>query len=383
MAFVAQLDASTALFRRQFIGRARVGSRVLAGGGIKGFVDGLVGKLLPGRSDPYGGVDLGIMATEIPDPSSGTKTAEPLGTEPPKALFNVYVPPNPHRMVLGPFDHDVFLKPGGATLLGTDPLRALIHSPTSSLAAKLMLRTTGADRMALEDVVAAEIEKAKALVEVSLPDGDTGTYQVLWLENGSKVTFRPGGESELISYRVSHRLGVGLVPPTVPYRWNEKWGTAELWVDGTEGYHHAGTTDPMHRPWEHPATHDRLDALDANAFDYLLNTPDRHGGNWLIAFEGNGLILFDHQGILASPGDMPGRLEGIEKIGRDFFEQLEGLSNAELRALAIPPKKLIDDPSSAAWWEKCADNLLERRADLVAHVRGLIAERGEENVFVG
>lgn len=97
-------------------------------------------------------------------------------------------------------------------------------------------------------------------------------------------------EAEVAAYRLSRRLGVDMVPPTVKRKIGRQWGSLQLWVDN-----HRMFSDVLD---QRPAGFFGSDQFQImRLFDALIDNPDRNAGNYLVG-EDWSIVLIDHSRAL-------------------------------------------------------------------------------------
>jgi hypothetical protein len=101
-------------------------------------------------------------------------------------------------------------------------------------------------------------------------------------------------------------------------------------------------------------------------FDNLINNRDPNLGNWLVDPAWN-LILIDHTRAFAPGKDMVHKMNRIEK---GLWEHVLALDAASLKPALDP---FLDGGQ--------IKDILQRRDRMKKEIEGMIAERGEANVF--
>lgn len=167
-------------------------------------------------------------------------------------------------------------------------------------------------------------------------------------------------KAEIAAYELDKILGLGMVPPTVEKRANNRLGSAQLWVEKVVWLK---TKDPSQAPdigaWNRQVYRQRV-------WDNLIGNIDRNQGNLLVDEQWN-LILIDHSRAFTTTGQMPFQMT---RIDRPFYEKLKALTEEDLKARL--GKLLFDGPKP----------LLKRRDKIVQHFEKLIKEKGEAAVLV-
>lgn len=114
---------------------------------------------------------------------------------------------------------------------------------------------------------------------------------ILEFDDGTKGIFKNedmkygSAESEVLAYELSSSLGWDLVPETVMFDNSGKRGSLQKWEDNTSvSYAHRGSIS--------------LRAADQQDYmavlDGMLDNPDRHSGNWIIANDGSRIWAIDN-----------------------------------------------------------------------------------------
>jgi len=191
------------------------------------------------------------------------------------------------------------------------------------------------------------------------------------VESMAFKTIRPGRQtgfwesyrSEMAAYELDKLLGLDMIPPTVEKRVKNELGAAILWVSPVRSFKEMGgpPTPPS----------DRFDSWNrqmarAKMFDNLINNRDPNLGNWLVDPAWN-LILIDHTRAFAPGKDMVHKMNRIE---RGLWERMLALDAAPLKTALAP---YLDGGQ--------IKDILQRRDRMQKEIDGMIAERGEANVF--
>ena len=102
-------------------------------------------------------------------------------------------------------------------------------------------------------------------------------------------------------------------------------------------------------------------------FDNLINNKDPNLGNWLVDPSWN-LILIDHTRAFTSGKNMVHEMEHIDK---GLWERMLSLDENALKGALEP------------WLnERQIENLLERRDQMKKEIDKMIAQKGEQAVFI-
>ncbi|MBI2930497.1 MAG: hypothetical protein HYY16_02505 [Planctomycetes bacterium] len=253
-----------------------------------------------------------------------------------------------------------------------------LRQPSTGSLARLTLNATPSDGSAVEDAVLERLVHSRISSY-----GWSGTVMILRSDAGDKAVFRAyDGTGDLAAYRVNRLLRLGMVPPTAPYAFKDVpyrtvRGTVQLFIDGVQGSFLSSVNGP---PWSSEAV-TPLNAANARIFDYLIGMDDRHGGNWLLANGPSGaqrLILFDHTGVVIEKTaglSEPLALEGIQTIGRSFYERLKTVSTNDLREAASPLRK-------AGRTKRDVESLVRKRDLVLERIDHLIRRHGEARVLI-
>jgi hypothetical protein len=171
--------------------------------------------------------------------------------------------------------------------------------------------------------------------------------------------FRDSYRHECAAYELSRWLGLDFVPPTVLRRIDRKDGSVQLWLEDAEDS--KGFRPPNIQAWV-------TQVWDKDLFDNLILNTDRNLGN-IMRDKQYRLWLIDHTRAF-QPERQLLNPEVLVRVKRRVWERLLAMTEDELKA------RLGD----------CLDGgqviaLAKRRELLIEHIKGLIAERGEDAVL--
>lgn len=165
---------------------------------------------------------------------------------------------------------------------------------------------------------------------------------------------------EVAAYQISLMLAMDNVPPTVHRRIGRDDGTVQIWVEGTmmeKDRIDKGLRSPNGLAWGRQVQ-------EMLALDELLGNVDRNPGNMLI--DANWKVwLIDHTRAFQQ-GDKLKNAGRIRMVRRAFWEALKSLDKDTVKAAV---SKELDGNN--------INDMFKRRDLLVAHLQGLIDQRGE------
>lgn len=138
--------------------------------------------------------------------------------------------------------------------------------------------------------------------------------------------------NERAAYIVNEVLGLRLVPPTILYIYKGEVVSAMTWVCG------------KHPRCERPPL--------LVMFDYLIDNPDRHYGNWIIKRSGgvwaiDNALSFDsdvrdyYHGSVKLPRKIKKNMLAITKNSKDFRKQLKNLLDRKQITAVIERMKIV------------------------------------------
>jgi hypothetical protein len=235
------------------------------------------------------------------------------------------------------------------------------------------------DDAAIEDFLAG----AEIVDDEKVPVGTTGPRHLTLERNGVRVAavFRDVDEThsrvrlsdgsyfqalrdyagfEVAAYRISRMLAMNNVPAAVHRTWKRSDGTLQIWVEGAmmEGDRvEDGLRSPDGLGWGRQVQ-------EMLAFDELVGNVDRNPGNLLIDEEWR-VWLIDHTRAFQQAAELRNAAR-IRMVRREFWEAIKSLDKAAVGAAVRPH---VDSDG--------LDNMFARRDLLVAHLQGLIDQRGE------
>jgi hypothetical protein len=171
--------------------------------------------------------------------------------------------------------------------------------------------------------------------------------------------FRDSYRHEPAAYELARWLGLDFVPPTVLRRVDGKDGSVQIWLENALGSQ--GFEPPDVRAWT-------SQVWDKDLFDNLILNVDRNLGN-VLRDEQYKLWLIDHTRAFQPERELPNP-EALARVRRQIWDRLLETTKEDL-------KELLGDYLDG----KQLTSLAKRREALIKHVRGLIAERGEDAVL--
>ena len=183
------------------------------------------------------------------------------------------------------------------------------------------------------------------------------------IKPGYQTGYWESYRSEMAAYELDKLLDLQMIPPTVEKRVKGELGAAVTWVAPVKSFKQMG--GPPTPPAEHADSWNRQIAK-AKMFDNLINNRDPNLGNWLVDPAWN-LILIDHTRAFAPGKDMVHKMNRIEK---GLWERMLALDAAALKPALDP---FLDGGQ--------VKDILQRRDRMKKEIEGMIAERGEANVF--
>ena len=195
------------------------------------------------------------------------------------------------------------------------------------------------------------------------PGGPLESIAFKSIKPGRQTGFWESYRSEMAAYELDKLLALDMIPPTVERRVKNDLGAAILWVSPVRSFKDMG--GPPTPPSDHFDSWNRQMAR-AKMFDNLINNRDPNLGNWLVDPAWN-LILIDHTRAFAPGKDMVHKMNRIE---RGLWERMLALDAAPLKTALAP---YLDGGQ--------IKDILQRRDRMQKEIDGMIAERGEANVF--
>lgn len=240
-------------------------------------------------------------------------------------------------------------------------------APHADVSAKTWLE----NRAAIE----AYLRTAKVVGEQDIPVGITKPKK-MQLEPGGPVEFfafksvAPGRrngfwesyKSEIAAYELDKVLGLDMVPPTVERRIDHELGAFQQWVEPVTGWH-------IDKPAQGPEPEWTRQVSRMKLFDQLTANIDRNEGNLIYDADWH-LILIDHSRCFTDQKD----LRGITQPGRIdawLWDKIEALTLEQLKGALGPWLR-----------EREIEAILARRDRMRAAIAKLVAERGEDKVFL-
>jgi hypothetical protein len=176
--------------------------------------------------------------------------------------------------------------------------------------------------------------------------------------------FRDNAMFECAAYALAQLLGLENVPPAVARSINGRWGSLQVWVEGTitgNDRRQEGLQPPDPQDWF-------LRTMVITVWDQLIFNDDRNPGNILIESDWD-VWLVDHTRAFQRNSRLrdPDQVTHCE---RELWDHLRDVSDQEIR-------DAVSEYLSAAEVE----DLLERRKKLVERIASRILERGEGAVI--
>jgi hypothetical protein len=218
---------------------------------------------------------------------------------------------------------------------------------------------TGSERLVLEDG-GRTLRAAWKTIDVFRP-GSTR------FQDGTiEVDFRDSWRFEVAAYELDKLLGIGLVPPVVERTIDGRKGALQMWVEGAvtdAERRRRGLEDPDVDHWNRQIYNCRL------LHQLTYNTDFRNIRNVLVDPSFRVYAIDFSRAFRTLPYLMAE--SDLDRVSRPVFERLERLDAAAVEGHASP------------WIRgRQVSTLLKRRDRIVAHVRRLVAERGEAAVFL-
>lgn len=176
--------------------------------------------------------------------------------------------------------------------------------------------------------------------------------------------FRDNAIFECAAYSLAQLFGLENVPPAVTRSINGRWGSLQVWIEGTitgNDRRQQGLQPPDPQVW---FLNERL----MSVWDQLIFNDDRNPGNILIDSDWD-VWMVDHTRAFQRNSGLRDP-EQVTHCERGLWRRLREVSDDEIRAA-------VADYLSPAEIE----DLLDRRAKLVERISTLIFERGEGAVI--
>jgi hypothetical protein len=173
--------------------------------------------------------------------------------------------------------------------------------------------------------------------------------------------FRDCHAFECAAYALARRLGIDLVPPTVPRTIGRTPGSVQIWIEGDRD-----ETAPGFQP--RSPTRWVRSVWDKDFFDNLILNVDRNVWNILVD-PNDQLWLIDHTRAFQPQAELLAA-EVVQKVNRRAWERLQAMSDGELKDVV---REHLDSDQ--------LDALVQRRELMAEHVEGLLARLGEDAVF--
>jgi len=173
------------------------------------------------------------------------------------------------------------------------------------------------------------------------------------------LRFRDSCLNEPAAYALSRALGLDNVPPATRRRIEGRTGSIQLWVEGARdvvGFKPTHVAAWIRQVW------------DKDLFDNLILNVDRNSGNMLVGADEH-LWLIDHTRAFQPVSELLDPA-ALRRVNREAWTHLVGMDEERMKEML---GTCLDPGQIGA--------LAKRRELLVEHVKGLVAERGEELVF--
>ena len=172
--------------------------------------------------------------------------------------------------------------------------------------------------------------------------------------------FRDSYRHECAAYQLSRLLGLNNVPPAAPRTIRRRRGSVQIWL--------SPTLDETAEDFRPPNASEWAKQLwSMYVFDNLIFNVDRNPGNILVDSRYK-LWMIDHTRAFQIEGELLD--DWVTRVDRRLWDALVSLTDEEIRT-AVKPH--LDSPEIRS--------LLERRNQLVEHIRKLVDERGENIIF--
>lgn len=218
---------------------------------------------------------------------------------------------------------------------------------------------TASDRLTLEDA-GRTVRAAWKTIDVFQPG-------ITRFQDGTvEVDFRDSWRFEVAAYELDKLLGIGLVPPVVERTIDGRRGSLQMWVEGamTDAERgRRGLRDPDASHWNRQIYNCRL------LHQLTYNTDYRNVKNVLVDPSFRVYVIDFSRAFRSLPYLLAE--DDLERVSRPVFERLERLDAAAVEGHAAP------------WIRgRQVSTLLKRRDRIVAHIRRLVAEKGEAAVFL-
>jgi hypothetical protein len=180
----------------------------------------------------------------------------------------------------------------------------------------------------------------------------------------SEVNFVDSWRYNLAAYRLAELLGLAeMMPTTIEYRYRNRPGSLTWWMESLmdEGERLKKKVEPPNQAlWNE-------DMLRMRVFMELVHDTDRNLGNVLVSPEWR-VLMVDFTRAFRLHAEIQSK--DIERCDRGLLARLEALT---LGAVKQAVGEYLNGSEAEA--------VMKRRDLIVAHVRALIAERGEDKVL--
>ena len=245
--------------------------------------------------------------------------------------------------------------------------RSAVRFATGALAARIPGKTWPEFRTQLEELL--QTATVLSVTYAGMPQSSPRIVRLKWddfevrgtwdSQGGGRLGSLSGSHAaEVAAYEIDKLLGLDMVPPTVARSIEGQSGAITLWINGVRVYRDAQEM-PKTSGWKQQVSRMKLyDSLIGNAGRNLMN---------MIVDQNDNLLLLDHE--LAFSSDRAIK-DPPSQFDRRLVDKLKALDTPQARAQL---HGILGDDEIAS--------LLARRDALLAHLRGLIAERGEAAVM--
>jgi hypothetical protein len=169
-------------------------------------------------------------------------------------------------------------------------------------------------------------------------------------------------KAEIAVYELDKLLEMHMVPPTVQRRIEQELGAFQLWVEPVSGWH-------IDKPAQGPEPEWSRRVIRMKLFDQLTANIDRNEGNLLYDADWH-LILIDHSRAFTDQKELKGMTQPGH-IDKWLWDRIDALTLPQLKGALGPWLR-----------EKEIEAILARRDRMRAAIAKMVAERGEDKVFL-
>jgi hypothetical protein len=182
---------------------------------------------------------------------------------------------------------------------------------------------------------------------------------------GSEMNFRDSYKFNVAAYLLDRMLDLGMIPPSVPRKFQGRSAAFTWWVDDVlfdEMARHQRKVEPPDKDkWNRQMWIVRV-------FDRLIANTDRNLGNLVITKNWD-VWMIDHTRAFRMATELP-EVKGLERCDRVLLERLRGLDAAVVRQTLGPYLSRME-----------IDGLMARRDRLVAFFEQKCGREGEASVL--